>query len=273
MKAPVTERATPRARDLQRRSTLEIVRLMNAEDAKVAPAVRRVLRAVARVADLAVEAIRAGGRVFYVGAGTSGRLGVLDASECPPTFRAPARWFQGVIAGGSIALRRSVEGAADSRAAGARALRSLAVDARDLVVGLSASGTTPFVVGAVRWANRAGAKTACVTCVPGSPLAKAARFPIAVRVGPEIVAGSTRLKAGTAQKLVLNMISTAAMVRMGRVFGSRMSHLMPVNVKLRRRAVSIAAEALGLSRAQAAAALRAHGGDLPGLLASRRGPR
>ncbi len=273
MKVPLSERPNPRSRDLHRRSTLAVVRLMNAEDARVAAAVRRVLPAVARVADLAVAAIRAGGRVLYVGAGTSGRLGVLDASECPPTFRAPARWFQGVIAGGTAALRRSVEGAEDSRATGAREMRSRRVEERDLVVGLSASGTTPFVLGAVAHAKRIGAPTACVTCVPGSPLAKAARHPIVVRVGPEVLAGSTRLKAGTAQKMVLNMISTAAMVRMGRVFGNRMSHLQPVNAKLRRRAVSIASTVLGISRAKAAAALRTHGGDLPSLLDAQAKPR
>src|SRR5689334_16909007 len=205
---PITEQENPRTRGLSELPTEEIVRLMNEEDARVAEAVRLVLPEVARVVDAVTERMRAGGRLFYVGTGTSGRLGVLDASECPPTFGVAPELVQGIIAGGYDALYRAVEASEDDREAGACDAAQRGVSARDALVGLAASGRTPYTIGAVEHARRLGAFTAAVTCVPDSPITLAAEVSIVPVVGPEVVAGSTRLKAGTAQKLVLNMIST-----------------------------------------------------------------
>ena len=259
---PVTEQENPRTRALSELPTLEVVRLMNDEDARVADAVRLVLPDVARVVDSVVERLRAGGRLFYVGTGTSGRLGVLDASECPPTFGVPADLVQGIIAGGYDALHRAVEASEDDREAGARDAEARGVTGRDALVGLAASGRTPYTIGAVEFARRAGAFTAAVTCAPDSPITEAAEVSIVPLVGPEAVAGSTRLKAGTAQKMVLNMISTAALTRLGYVTGNRMTNMRARNSKLHARSLRILAAEAGLDEAAAAEALERAGGDL-----------
>ncbi|HYY93539.1 MAG TPA: N-acetylmuramic acid 6-phosphate etherase [Pyrinomonadaceae bacterium] len=259
---PVTERENPRTRELSSLPTAEVLRLMNEEDAGVAPAVGRVLADVARAVDAIVERLRGGGRLFYVGTGTSGRLGVLDASECPPTFGVPPELVQGIIAGGYEALSRATEASEDDREAGARDAEARGVGAPDALVGLAASGRTPYTIGAVEYARRQGAFTAAVTCAPGSPITRAAEVAIVPLVGPEVLAGSTRLKAGTAQKLVLNMISTAAMVRLGYVTGNRMTNLQPRNVKLRARSLRILGAEAGLDERGASEALERAGGDL-----------
>ncbi|HXQ25802.1 MAG TPA: N-acetylmuramic acid 6-phosphate etherase [Candidatus Acidoferrales bacterium] len=263
MKAARTEQRNPRSRGLDRKSTLGILRALNREDARVALAVRRELPRIARAVDAIAKALQRGGRLIYIGAGTSGRLAVLDAAECPPTFGTPPRMVQAIIAGGERALRHAVEGAEDSAANGARDLRRAKVSRRDVVVGISASGTTPYVLGALRFARRRGAITVGVTSNPRSPLARQARIAIAPDTGPEAIAGSTRLKAGTAQKLVLNLLSTAAMVRLGRVYENWMVYVTLTNQKLRRRGARILEEATGANASAAAHALRQAGHNLP----------
>ena len=243
-------------------TTRQILAAMNREDARVATAVRRELPRIAKAADAISAALSKGGRLFYVGAGTSGRLGVLDAAEIPPTFQFPAGRVRGVIAGGSRALRRSVEGAEDSEATGARDIRKNKVRKGDVVVGLTASGSTPYVLGAIRQARRAGAFTIGVTCNRGTPLLKKVRVAICTDTGPEALAGSTRLKAGAAQKMVLNMLSTAAMVRLGNVYRNLMVNVQMNNVKLRRRGLGILREATGCSAARAKQLVRQSGGNL-----------
>lgn len=259
---PVTEQENPRTRDLSSLPAAEIVRLMNEEDAGVAEAVRLVLPDVARAVEGIVGRLGAGGRLFYVGTGTSGRLGVLDASECPPTFGVPPDLVQGIIAGGYDALHRATEASEDDREAGARDAEARGVTGSDALVGIAASGRTPYTVGAVEYARGLGAFTAAVTCAPGSPVTRAAEVAIVPVVGPEAVAGSTRLKAGTAQKMVLNMLSTATMVRLGYVTGNRMTNMRPSNVKLRARSERILAAEAGLGEREAREALEAAGGDL-----------
>jgi N-acetylmuramic acid 6-phosphate etherase len=259
---PLTEQENPRTRGLSELPSEEIVRLMNEEDARVADAVRLVLPEVARVVDAVVERLRAGGRLFYVGTGTSGRLGVLDASECPPTFGVSPELVQGIIAGGYEALYRAVEASEDDREAGARDAEARGVNGKDALVGLAASGRTPYTIGAVEYARRAGAFTAAVTCVPNSPITDAAEVSIVPVVGPEAVAGSTRLKAGTAQKMVLNMISTAALARLGYVKGNCMTNVRPSNSKLRARSLRILAAEAGLDETAAEEAMTRAGGDL-----------
>jgi N-acetylmuramic acid 6-phosphate etherase len=259
---PLTEQENPRTRGLSELPTEDIVRLMNDEDARVAEAVRLVLPDVARVVDAVAGRLRAGGRLFYVGTGTSGRLGVLDASECPPTFGVEPETVQGIIAGGYEALYRAVEASEDDREAGARDAEARGVKGGDALVGLAASGRTPYTIGAVEYARRAGAFTAAVTCAPGSPITEAAEVSIVPVVGPEAVAGSTRLKAGTAQKMVLNMISTAALTRLGYVTGNRMTNMRARNSKLHARSLRILAAETGLEETAAAEALERAGGDL-----------
>jgi len=251
-----TEKRNPRSRGLDRRATLQIVDLINAEDARVAGAVGRQRRAIARAVDLIVERLRRGGRLFYVGAGTSGRLGVLDAVECPPTFGTPPRLVQGIIAGGRRALVRSVEGAEDRHEDGAAAIRRRRVGAKDAVVGIAACGITPFVRGALGQARRAGAATVFVICAPEAKKYASADIVINPVVGPEVVTGSTRMKAGTATKLVLNMLTTAAMVRLGKVYDNLMVDLRATNAKLRDRAERIVMAVTGLGRPQARTLLR-----------------
>jgi N-acetylmuramic acid 6-phosphate etherase len=260
---PITEQENPRTRGLSARSTLEIVTLINEEDAGVAAAVGRVLSDIARAVDGIVARLERGGRLRYVGTGTSGRLGVLDASECPPTFGVPPDLVQGIIAGGYDACHRAVEASEDDRAAGARDLDAHGVTGCDAVVGIAASGRTPYTIGAVEHARGLGALTIAVTCVPGSGITVAAEIAIVPVVGPEVVAGSTRMKAGTAQKMVLNMLSTAAMVRLGYVTGNRMTNLRARNIKLRARSVRILCAEAGVDEAAADAALERAGGDLP----------
>jgi N-acetylmuramic acid 6-phosphate etherase len=257
-----TEERNPRSRGLDLKSTREIVSILNREDARVAPAVARQIPQIARAVDAIVSALGRGGRLLYVGAGTSGRLGMLDASECPPTFGVAAGTVDAVIAGGLGALIHAVEGAEDSAEGGARDLAVKKCSAKDVVVGLAASGTTPYVLGALRHAHERGATTVGVTCNPGSPLARLARIVIVTEVGPEAIAGSTRMKAGTSQKLVLNMLSTAAMVRLGYVYNHWMINVAQTNIKLRQRAQSILEQAADATPASARRALESAGGDL-----------
>ncbi|HLM24854.1 MAG TPA: N-acetylmuramic acid 6-phosphate etherase [Pyrinomonadaceae bacterium] len=264
---PITEQENPRSKNLSSQSTAEIVALMNAEDALVASAVKLVLADVAKVVDETVARLAKGGRLFYTGTGTSGRLGVLDAAECPPTFGVSPDLVQGVIAGGYDACYRAVEASEDDAGAGGADLKQRGFAAGDVLVGIAASGRTPYTVGAVTFARSLGAFTIALTCVPGSPITQAAELSIVPVVGPEVVTGSSRLKAGTAQKIVLNMISTATMVRLGYVSGNRMSNLQARNIKLRDRAVRIIIAETGLDHAAAAAALEAADFDLRTTLA------
>jgi N-acetylmuramic acid 6-phosphate etherase len=254
---PITEQENPRSKDLSSQSTAEIVALMNDEDATVAAAVKRVLDDVVKAIDETVARLSKGGRLFYTGTGTSGRLGVLDASECPPTFGVSPELVQGVIAGGYDACHRAVEASEDDAEAGAADLRQRGFAAGDVLVGIAASGRTPYTVGAVKFARALGAFTVGLTCVPGSPITEAAELSIVPVVGPEVLTGSSRLKAGTAQKMVLNMISTAMMVRLGYVSGNRMSNLQARNVKLRERAVRIVMAETGVDEQTAMSALEA----------------
>lgn len=242
----ITERANPQTAGIDARSTREILSLINDEDARVAPAVRKELDPIARAVDAIVASQQAGGRLFYLGAGTSGRLGVLDASEMPPTYGVSPDRIQAYIAGGDRALRTPAEGAEDDTTAGAQVVQEIGVRPGDVVVGITASGTTPWVLAAVAQARELGARTVGLTCAPGSPLTRAVDIPIVPVIGPEVIAGSSRMKAGTAQKLVLNMLSTATMVRLGKVYGNLMIDVQPTNAKLRRRAVRILQEATGV---------------------------
>jgi N-acetylmuramic acid 6-phosphate etherase len=255
---PGTERRNPKAARIARMSTLEILGLMNHEDATVPEAVRAALPDIARAADAIAAAFAHGGRLRYVGAGTSGRLGVLDASEAPPTFGVEPDLVHGVIAGGDAALRTSVEGAEDDPLAGEREIIRVARPG-DVVIGLSASGSARYVVAAMKAARALGAVTAGVTCVPGSALVDEVEIPIVVEVGPEILAGSSRLKAGTATKLVLNMLSTVAMIRSGRTKGDLMVDVRPTNAKLKARAIRMVRDELGLDEDAARKKLEANG--------------
>jgi len=252
---PITEQENPRSKDLSSQSTAEIVALMNEEDATVAAAVKRVLGDVVKAVDETVARLAKGGRLFYTGTGTSGRLGVLDASECPPTFGVSPELVQGVIAGGYEACYRAVEASEDDAEAGAADLKARGFAAGDVLVGIAASGRTPYTVGAVKFARGIGAFTVGLTCVPGSPITEAAELSIVPVVGPEVLTGSSRLKAGTAQKMVLNILSTATMVRLGYVSGNRMSNLQPRNIKLRERAVRIVMAETGVDEQAARSAL------------------
>jgi N-acetylmuramic acid 6-phosphate etherase len=259
---PVTEQANPRTREIDRRSTIDIVTLINNEDRTIAEAVTLVLPQVAEAIDCIVERLASGGRLFYVGTGTSGRLGVLDASECPPTYGVSPDLVRGLIAGGYEALYKSIEAAEDDPVQAARDLEAAGVTARDVVVGISASGNTPYTMGALAHAKQVGAAAIAVTCNPESTMAAAAEISIAPVVGPEVIAGSSRMKAGTAQKLILNMLSTATMIRLGLVYGNLMSNLQPNNAKLVRRACAILAEETGLSSDEAARLFEEAGRDL-----------
>ncbi len=261
-RALVSEGRNPRSTDLDRLSAREIVALMNAEDAGVAAAVGAEAEAIAAAVDRIVAAFRAGGRLIYVGAGTSGRLGVLDASECPPTYSVPPGMVIGLIAGGDQAIRHSVEDAEDDRAQGAADLDSVAVGAADVVVGIAVSGKTPYVVGALEHARAEGAGTVALCCNPGAPVTEIAEIAICPVVGPEVLTGSTRLKSGTAQKMVLNMLSTASMVRIGKSYGNLMVDVAISNAKLARRAAGIVQEATGCTAEEAEAALAASGGKV-----------
>ena len=250
-----TEARNPRSDAIDALSPLDIVRLMNAEDAKAVEAVGRAAEAVATAIEWAAARFTRGGRLVYVGAGTSGRLGVLDASECPPTFNTPPGLVVGLIAGGPVALTRAVEGAEDDAGRGAADLAGLDVGENDLVVGIATSGRTPYVLGAVGEAKRRAAATVGIACNDPSLLGREVDLEIPLLVGPEVIAGSTRLKAGTATKLVLNMITTGAMVRIGKTLGNRMIDLQPTNEKLRIRTRRILRELTGVDEETAAAIL------------------
>ena len=260
---PITEQENPRTANLSTLSSFDIVRAMNDEDETVAHAIQRALPTIAETVDRVVDRLRNSGRLFYIGTGTSGRLGVLDAAECPPTFGVSPDLVQAVIAGGYEACYRAVEASEDDAEAGASDLRTRNFSARDVLIGIAASGRTPYTVGAVEFARRLGAFTGAITCVPDSPITRAAEIPIVAVVGPEVVAGSTRLKAGTAQKMILNMISTATMVRLGYVTGNRMTNVQTRNVKLRARAIRILMTEAGVDEAMASEVLDAAEGALP----------
>jgi N-acetylmuramic acid 6-phosphate etherase len=258
-----TEQPNPASVDLDTKSAFEIARIINSEDAEVASAVKRALPQIAQAIDWIAEALASGGRLIYVGTGTSGRIAALDAAECPPTFDTDPRLVQFVMAGGQKALGASVEADEDSRKLGIREIRKKRPGKKDIVVGIAASGRTPFTIAAIEWARRAGAKTIAVTCNPGSRLEAAADMGIVIETGAEVVSGSTRMKAGTAEKMVLNMLSTGAMVRRGYVYGNLMVNLRQKNSKLAERAVTIVEKALGVDRARARKLLRSAGNSVP----------
>lgn len=246
-----TEKINLAAREIDQMSTLEMVQLINAEDAKVAKAVQAELPQIATAVDEIAVRLRKGGRLIYMGAGTSGRLGVLDASECPPTFNTSPEMVVGLIAGGEIAMTQSVEEVEDDFEQGRRDAVSLLLNQADVLVGITASGSTPYVLGAVEYARSLGAFTIGLACNANTALANAVEVMIAPVVGPEVINGSTRMKAGTAQKMVLNMLSTGTMIKLGRTFGNLMVDVRPINAKLRRRAIRIVQEATGLDESTA----------------------
>jgi N-acetylmuramic acid 6-phosphate etherase len=260
--ALVSEGRNPDTMDIDLLPTPELLRKMNAADQVVAAAVARVLPEIAAAVDRIVIAFRAGARLIYLGAGTSGRLGVLDAAECPPTFGVPEGLVVGLIAGGNEALVRAVEGAEDSAEDGATALRAIGLTASDVVVGIAVSGRTPYVVGGLNHARRVGATTVALTCNPESAIARLADIAISPVVGPEVLTGSTRLKSGTAQKLVLNMLTTASMIRTGKAYENLMVDLHPTNRKLMARAARIVTEATGCTLDEAEAGLDRTGNDV-----------
>ncbi len=257
-----TEQRNPRSVGLDLKSTREIVRVLNREDARVSAAIARELPAIARAVDVIVSAIRGGGRLIYVGAGTSGRLAALDAAECPPTFGISPDLVQAVLAGGTKALTEAVEGAEDDEAQAKQDMAAIGVTAKDVVVGIAASGSTPYVLSALDYARSRGAATIGITSHPHAPIRSVAQITIAPNTGPEAIVGSTRLKAGTAQKLVLNMLSTAAMVRLGYVYDHWMVGVALTNRKLQRRALRILEQAAGANLSDAEHALGAAGHDL-----------
>lgn len=258
----VTEMRNPDTMNLDQMSSLEIAEAANREDAKVAEAVKAVLPQVAEAIDASAAAIKNGGRLLYIGAGTSGRLGVLDSSECPPTFGMPEGTVLGLIAGGEEALFRAAEGAEDNTEMAEMMLRNAGLCGKDMVIGLSASGRTPFVVSGLRYAGRLGCRTAAVACNKSSRIGEIADIVIEPVTGPELLTGSTRLKAGTAQKMILNMISTGCMVKLGKVYENLMIDLQCTNEKLNTRAESIVASAAKCSRDAAAQALKQSGGEV-----------
>jgi N-acetylmuramic acid 6-phosphate etherase len=264
----LTEQVNPFTQEIDIVSTSEMVRLINQEDARVAAAVAVELENIARSIDVIAERMRGGGRLIYIGAGTSGRLGVLDASECPPTFSTPPELVMALIAGGKRAITESVEGAEDEYDLGAQQVADIDVTCQDSVIGVAASGGTPYVLGGIQEARRRGALTISVACNRPSKLEEAVDIGIAPLVGPEVIAGSTRLKAGTAQKLVLNMISTGVMVKLGKTFGNLMVDVQPTNSKLRDRARYIVAQACGISVERSAEILEACNGEVKAAIVS-----
>lgn len=245
--------------DLEKKSVAEILSEINAEDTKVPLAVAKAIPEIELLVTKIVERMLAGGRIFYIGAGTSGRLGVLDASEIPPTYGVSAGMVNGIIAGGDTALRNAVENAEDDMNAAWEDLKSKLLNKYDTIIGIAASGTTPYVIGGLRAARNQGLLTGAIVCNPGSPVAAEAEIAIELIVGPEYVTGSTRMKSGTAQKLVLNMISTATMIQLGRVKGNKMVNLKPTNSKLRNRAIRIICESTGVGENLALQLLELHG--------------
>jgi N-acetylmuramic acid 6-phosphate etherase len=251
-----TEQANPRSRRLDTKSALQIAGIINAEDAKVAAGVKRALPEIGKAIDMIVTALKNGGRLIYVGAGTSGRIAALDAAECAPTFGIDPNIVQFVMAGGPKALGTAVEADEDSRQLGERGIAARRPGRKDVVVGIAASGRTPFTVAALRYARRKGAKTIAVTCNRESPLQKFAHLAIVVEVGPEVIAGSSRMKGGTAQKMVLNMLSSGAMTRLGYIYDGLMVNVHPRNEKLLERGITIVQQAAKISRSEAEHALQ-----------------
>jgi N-acetylmuramic acid 6-phosphate etherase len=254
-----TESRNPATEHIDQLPTLDMLRIINEEDAKVAAAVATEIPQIAKAIDTIADRFEQGGRLFYIGAGTSGRLGVLDASECPPTFSVPPSLFQGLIAGGDSALRRSSEQSEDSPEQGAADLAAAGFTPQDTLVGIAASGRTPYVIGALTHARSLGALTISLTCVPNSQMAAVADISIAPVTGPEVITGSTRLKAGTATKLVLNMLSTGVMIRTGAVYGNLMVNVQPTNAKLVDRSQRIISAATGIDQPTAARLLHEGG--------------
>ncbi len=262
MDLTLTEERNPLTKDIDTLPTLDMLTLINAEDQKVALAVHDELSRIAAAVEAITARMQRGGRLIYIGAGTSGRLGVLDASECPPTFGTPPELVVGLIAGGPTALTDAVEGAEDDREGGAREIAELDVNENDSVIGIAASGRTPYAIGGLQESKTRGALTVSIACNRPSPLGELAEISITLVVGPEVVSGSTRLKAGTAQKMVLNMISTGVMIRLGKTYSNLMVDVQPTNIKLRQRALRMVAEATGLDAPQAAEILSACGGEV-----------
>ncbi len=258
----LTEQLNPASARIDQLSTFEMLWTINDDDRRVADSITPELHHIAQAVDAIVAAFQNGGRLFYIGAGTSGRLGVLDASECPPTFNVPPDLVQGIIAGGEAALSRATETTEDDPQIGVRDLLSRGVTAKDVVCGIAASGRTPYVLGAVEEANRLGATSIGISCTPGSELSRRVRIAITPTPGAEIIAGSTRLKAGTATKLVLNMLTTGAFIRMGYVRGNMMVNVQPKNEKLRDRAIRIIRTVTGASAERAAEALKTSGNSV-----------
>ncbi|MDR1143450.1 MAG: N-acetylmuramic acid 6-phosphate etherase [Spirochaetaceae bacterium] len=256
-----TEQRNAASADISSRSALEIVTIINAEDCKVAPAVGRILPEIAALAEAIAGAFKEGGRLFYIGAGTSGRLGVLDASECPPTYGTDPALVQGLIAGGPEALTRSLEAVEDDSGAGKKELEARGFNSRDVLVGITASGQAPYVLGGLEYARSLGAVTGAISCNRESKTFALAEHKLYAGVGPEVVTGSTRMKSGTAQKLILNMLTTTAMIRWGRVYKNLMVDMKPVNQKLVLRAVRMIRELSACSREEAETALEASGGN------------
>lgn len=254
----VTE-STSHYDNLELMSVQELLQNINQEDHRVPDAVKEVIPAISALVEKIVPRMDAGGRLFYIGAGTSGRLGILDASECPPTYGVPHDWVIGLIAGGDDAIRKAVENAEDDQEQAWKDMLAYGFNEKDTVIGIAASGTTPYVIGGVKEARSKGLLTACITCNPNSPLGQAVDFPIEVVVGPEFVTGSTRMKAGTAQKLVLNMISTTVMIKLGRVKGNKMVDMQLSNAKLVNRGTRMIMEATGLNERDARALLLSEG--------------
>lgn len=257
-----TEKVNPATTEIDRMSALEIARVMNAEDAKIAEAIKQELPQIARAIEEITARLRAGGRLIYAGAGTSGRLGVLDAAECPPTFNTPPELIIGLLAGGPIAQTQAAEDQEDSIEAGEAEVAALKLTDRDVVVGIAASGRTPYVLGAIQYANTRGALTIGIACNRGVTLERMVQIMIAPITGPEVLTGSTRLKAGTAQKMVLNMLSTGSMILLGKTFGNMMIDVQATNLKLHQRALKIIQTATGLERDAAEELLQRSGGEV-----------
>lgn len=257
-----TEKRNPKTMKLDRMSALEIATVMNEEDTNVVAAIKDVLPQIAEAVELATKCLLSGGRIIYIGAGTSGRLGALDAAECPPTFGVPCETVIGLIAGGDTAFKKAVEGAEDSTSLCEKDLKDIGLCSKDIVIGLAASGRTPYVLYGLKYANSVGCKTVAIACSKDSAIGKEASVAIEPITGPEVLTGSTRLKAGTAQKMILNMISTGSMVRTGKVYQNLMVDVQPTNEKLQERALRIVMEATGCDREKAKEALTDANGEV-----------
>ena len=259
MKQKTTTETDSRYNHLEKMDVKEILTNINKEDKIVPYAIEKALDKISHIIPIIVELLKDGGRLFYIGAGTSGRLGIVDASECPPTFGVPQDLVIGLIAGGDQAIRKAVEFAEDDEVQGWKDLQEHKINTKDFVIGIAASGTTPYVIGAIEQARKSGLRTSCITCNLGSPLAAAAEFPIEVNVGPEFLTGSTRMKAGTAQKLILNMISTSVMIKLGRVKGNKMVDMQLSNNKLVKRGIQMLMVELNIPYEEARELLRKYG--------------